>query len=804
MFKNYFKIAWRNLSRNKGYSILNIAGLTVGIAACLLIFIVVQYEVSFNKQNKNYKNIYRIVTQSNRGNEISSTPGLPIPAVKALRTDIPEATIAAIKMSYGSQITVPGRSALTDNKFIEDIGVVFTEPQFFDLFDSKWLAGNKTVLTDPNIVVIDKSTAIKYFRDWRNVVGKLLKIDNRVDLKIAGVIEDVVSNSDFPFKVLVSYSTLNNYPNHFKYADNWGSNSSNHQVMMLMPPGDSPESMNARLKAFSKKHYDNNGQIAFSFLQPLRDLHFDTRLGNSTGDHVISKATLYTLSFIGLLIIIMASINFVNLTTAQSVGRSKEVGIRKVMGSSRNQLILQLLGETMMIVVLAGCLAVLIAKLALPYLENISSVPKTMGLMSSGSVLFLIVTIISVTLFSGIYPALILSGFKPILAIKNKITAASVGGVPLRRGLVVAQFAISQLLIIGTLVALNQMDYVNNADLGFNSSAVLVMPGPTDSLSLQKMELFKQQLLHKSQVKSVSFTSDPPSSDNNWGSNFYFDHAPEDLDFTVFLKAADADYFKTFGLQFLAGEAYSPSDTIREAVVNETLIKKLGIKNVQDALGRMIRIGGNTAWAPIVGVIKDFKTNSLREEVKPIVVSPRKAYESIAAVKIETKTLTKTVAEIRKLWEKTYPGYAYNGYFIDERIAQFYKQENQLALVYKLFSGIAVFISCLGLYGLVSFMAVQRTKEVGIRKVLGASVGSIVYLFSKEFLVLLGISFLIAMPAGWFMMNGWLQNFAYRIHLGAGVFLAAMSLSVLIAGLTFGYKAITTALVNPIKSLRSE
>jgi len=391
-----------------------------------------------------------------------------------------------------------------------------------------------------------------------------------------------------------------------------------------------------------------------------------------------------------------------------------------------------------------------------------------------------------------------------VLAIKYKITAASIGGIPLRRGLVVAQFSISQLLIIGTLVALNQMNYVNSADLGFNSSAVLVIPGYTDSLSLQKMDQFKQQLLQKPQVKSVSFASDAPSSDNNWASNFYFNQSPEDVDFIVFLKAGDADYFKTFGLQFVAGGGYAPSDTINQMVVNETLIKKLGIKNPKDALGKTLRIGARSSWAPIVGVVKDFKTNSLREEVKPIIIAPGKRVLSLAAIKIQTGSLSKTVAEIRQLWEKTFPEYAYNGYFVDERIAEFYRQENQLALIYKLFAGIAIFISCLGLYGLVSFMAVQRTKEVGIRKVLGASVGSIVYLFSKEFLALLAISFLIAMPLGWYMMNGWLQNFVYRIDLGAGVFLAAIFLSVLIAGLTFGYKAVTTALVNPIKSLRSE
>ncbi|MEB0250117.1 ABC transporter permease, partial [Mucilaginibacter sp. 5B2] len=265
-----------------------------------------------------------------------------------------------------------------------------------------------------------------------------------------------------------------------------------------------------------------------------------------------------------------------------------------------------------------------------------------------------------------------------------------------------------------------------------------------------------------------------------------------------------ADYFKTFGLQFAAGHGYDPSDTTRQVVVNETLIHKLGVMKAEDAIGKTICVGGRWAWAPITGVVKDFKTNSLRDAVKPIVFAPRKSVLSQAAIKIQTRNLTKTTKEIQKLWEATYPEYAYNGFFLDENIAQFYKQENQLALVYKIFAFIAIFISCLGLYGLVSFMAIQRTKEVGVRKVLGASVFSIVFLFSKEFMILISIAFVIAMPAAWYMMSGWLQNFAYRIPLTAGVFILAMVSSIAIAWLTVGYKAVRAALANPVKSLRSE
>jgi putative ABC transport system permease protein len=802
MLKNYFKIAWRNIIRHKGYSAINVAGLTLGVSACLLIFIIIRYEMSFDTSQPNFKNIYHIVLKQIHEDGFRFTPGMPAPATDALRVDFPQAKIAALNSSYGSQFTVSDLSAgknTGDKKFTESVGVVFIEPQFFDIFSFKWIAGNPGVLTEPNAVVISKSTAVKYFGDWTNIIGKTLKMDNLIDLKVAGVTEDRPANTDFPFKIMVSYITWKQHPKEYYYENDWGAISSSHQVFMLT----SINNIDNQLISFTKKHYEKGTKTKVIFAQPLSVLHFDTRFGNTLGDHIMSKATLRTLSFIAILIIVMASINFINLSTAQSVGRSKEVGIRKVLGSTRKQLIMQIIGETTLIVIGSVVLALVVAKIAMPYLKHIASVPESIGLFNPDNILFAVIVMICVILLSGIYPALVVSGFKPVLALKNKITAASIGGIPLRRALVVAQFAISQLLIIGTIVAVSQMDFVNKADLGFNKNALLIIPGYTDSLSLRKMESFKQRLLQNAQVESVSFSSDAPSSENNSATNFYFNHSIKDPGFSTFLKYGDADYFKTFELHFAAGRSFDVSDTARQVIVNETFIHKLGIQNAEDALGKTVRLGTGPAL-PISGVVKDFKTNSLRETVKPIVISTHKEYESQVAIKIKTSDLNRTVAQLQKMWESTYPEYAYNGYFLDQNIAEFYQQENQMALVYKIFAGIAIFISCLGLYGLVSFMAVQRTKEVGIRKVLGASVSSIIYLFSKEFMVLIAISFVIAMPTAWYLMSGWLQNFAYRISLSIWVFMLAIVSSVVIAWVTVGYNALKAALVNPVKSLRNE
>ena len=808
MFKNYLRIAWRTIVRHQSYAAINMAGLAVGIAACLLIFVVVQYELSFDTYQPGYKSTYRIVTKKDREGNIRYSSGISVPAVDAFRLYFPQATVTGINAIYGSQIvaTAANGNPAGDKKFVENTGIMFAEPQLFDIFSATWLAGSPSALKDPNMVVIDKSSAVKYFGDWQSAMGKSLRMDNLLTLKVAGVIQDVPANTDMPLKVLISYITWKQNAKSYRYSYTWDETSSDCQVYIKFAPNILQSTITRQMLSFSDKQFDNKKRAAkkrYAIAQPLRELHFDTRFGDTLGDHVTSRATLRTLSLIAVLIIIMASINFINLSTAQSVGRSKEVGIRKVLGSSRGQLIGLVMCETAIIVLFSAGLAVGFAELALPLLKSVASVPDTIGLFNPGILLCLACVICAVVLLSGVYPALIVAGFKPIQALKNKINSTSAGGISLRRVLVVTQFAISQLLIIGTAIAVKQMDFVNNADLGFNKEAILAVPCPNDSVGLTRLKSFKQQALTLPGVKAASFSSDVPSSAHNNSSNFFFNRSVKDPGFDIFMKVADADYFKTFGLRFIVGKGYEPSDTARQLVVNETFVRKLGFKRADDVLGKTITFD-NYANLPIVGVVADFKTNSMREEIKPLVMYPFKPLEQQIAIRIEGQKLAKTVASVQKLWEKSYPEYAYTGFFVDDSIAKFYKQENQLELIYKVFAVIAIFISCLGLYGLVSFMAVQRTREVGIRKVLGASVSGIVYLFSKEFIALIAVAFAIGAPAAWYLMNGWLQTFAYRISPGIWVFVAAIATSLLIGWVTVGYKAIKAALANPVKSLRSE
>jgi putative ABC transport system permease protein len=807
MLANYIKIAWRNLFRHKAYSIINIAGLAVGIAAALLIFIVVRYELSYDKFQPNYDRIYRVVTsaKTSDGGE-NHNPGVPSPAYDALKNDFPQfEKIAALVTLDGNQVTVLGNAdadVTNSKKFIETSTISFTHPAYFDMFQSRWLAGDAQSLDQPGHVVLDQLTAAKYFGDWTKAMGRFLKLDNTVLLKVSGIVETVPENSDFRIGFFGSYNTLKQYPEQYSYSPDWGSLSSSHQVYVMLPPQMSAASVSQQLGGFVKKYHARDGRRPRTLsLQSLRDIHFDSRYG-SPGDHQTSKTILLTLALIGVLIIVMASINFVNLSTAQSLGRSREVGIRKVLGSNRAQLIRQVLGETTMLVFFAAILAVAIAAIAMPYLSKVASVPSSISLLTKESIFFMILLVCIVSLLSGFYPALVVSGFRPVLALKNKISSANLGGISLRRVLVVTQFAISQVLIIGTIVAVSQMNFVRQADLGFNKEALYILPAYGDSINQSRMRPLKQQLLQVPYVSSVSFGSDEASSDNNWASNFAFDHK-EDEDYAIFHKFGDEDYAKTYGLKIIAGRNITPSDTLHELMINETLVKRLGLKDPQQAVGKDLRIGGGE-WLPVVGVVQDFKANSLREETKPLMIGSHREDYYTAAVKLKTTDLARATAQIQKIWEQTYPEYAYTAHFADETIERFYRQETQLSLLYKIFAGIAIFISCLGLYGLVSFMAAQKVKEVGIRKVLGASVGNIVIMFSREFTILISIACIIAIPVAWYFMHDWLENFAYKIQIGAWVFIIAISSSLAIAWITVGYRAFRAAVANPVKSLRTE
>lgn len=801
MFRNYIKVAFRNITRHKTFSVINIAGLAVGIASALLLFVVVKYELSYNADQPNFERIYHIATEDQSPDGLFYTPGIPFPALPALRTEFPEITTGTLLANYGSQVTILNKQGTPRAKFLFDEGFFFADPEFFTVFKYKWLAGKPDVLQRPNVTVLPRRTAEKYFGTWQNALGKMLLLDNSITVEVAGILENPPRNTDYPLQIVTSFETVKANPGVYFYTDFWGATTSNFQLFMLLPEQISVAKMNAALKLFSDKYYKKKTVKRTNFLRPLRDIHFDTRF-DSFGGHTTSKSTLLTLSLIAIFIVIMACINFINLSTAQAVGRSKEIGVRKVLGAFKKQLFIQVLAETFLIVLASLILGILIALLFLPGIKNIATISEPVSLFTLPTICVMFSLLVTISLAAGFYPAMVLSGFRPVVALKNKITSATVGGINIRRGLVIAQFAISQILIIGTVIAVFQMGYIRNADLGFNKDEVLVINANIDSAALTRQTYFKQQLLQIPGIASVSFSSDVPSSENTAQTNFGFNFT-EESNFNVSTKMADVDYFTTFGIDFLAGRAFIKSDTLRELVINEVLLKKLGFHDPNKVLGKVMRLGRGD-WLPIVGVVKDFKTNTLRENIQPLVMGSRKRDFSVTAIKLHSTNIVKSRQLAEERWNDVFPEYAFRSAFLNENIEEYYRQDQQLSLLYKIFAGIAIFLSCLGLYGLVTFMASQKEKEIGIRKVLGASVQSIVYLFSREFVFLIFIGFIIAIPAAWYMMSQWLNNFVFRIEMSPLFFLMAIIVSLLVAVLAVGYKSLKAALGNPVKSLRRE
>jgi len=802
MFKNYLKTAIRNFNRNKSYALINTLGLAMGISAWFLIFFVVQFESSFDNFHPGRTSIYRVGTEYNNQDGISYSTGVAFPVAKGIRADFPQISNVASIFQQGGQVTVEN-GTIRQNKFQED-NFYFAEPEFFSMFNFPFLTGDaKTALKDPGSAVLTQATAEKFFGDWKSAIGKTIKYANKNLYTVTGILKNVPHNSDFPLSVVVSYAAL---PNIVRKSnlDNWVSAFSQAYTFVVLPRELPINKFNAELIAFAKKHKPPEYASDVFIGQPLSEIHYDERFGNFNG-HTFSHSLIKALSLIGMFLIVIACVNFVNLATAQAVNRSKEVGVRKVLGSGRKQLILQFLGETGLIVSIALILAISIASLALPFLNKLLDLQMATSFIANPKmILFIVTTGIIVTFLSGFYPAIILSGFNPITALKSKVTGKMVGGISLRRSLVVLQFVIAQVLIIGMFIVVSQMNFFRNASLGFDKAGIINVPVPNDSISHTKIDYLRNQLLANLSIKNVSFSYRSPSSQGNWNSDFKYNHSDKTTDFTTNLKWADPDYFKTYSLQFVAGRPYFPSDTVREFVVNETLLRKLGVTDPKEAIGKQLDFWDGGKVGNIVGVIKDFNSYSLQEPMAPVVLSTWKDIYQTINIKIKPGAEKAVLSFVEKLWTSQFPDYAYQYKFLDQTIANFYKQENELSQLYKIFAGIAIFISCLGLYGLVSFMAVQRTKEVGIRKVLGASAQTIIYLLSKEFTVLIIIAFIISAPIAYYIMHQWLQNYTYRIPLSATIFIFAMISSILIAWVTVAHRAVKAALANPVKSLRTE
>ncbi|MBO9151265.1 ABC transporter permease [Chitinophaga sp. GCM10012297] len=796
MLMNYFKTALRTLQRNKAYTLVNILGLTLGLACAILIFSLVKFHLSFDNFHEGKERIYRVLTAV-QGGQMTWQPGVPPPLAEAMRNDYAFIEEAGRVATFKDQlVSVPQEVSV--KKFQEEAGFSFADPSFFRIMHYPLAKGS--LMAKPNTAVITERIAEKYFGNT-NAIGRSIRVinrfnNNKLEFRVTGILQNLPANTDRRQEVYLSYQNLHDFHRGFA-EDNWYQTSAIHQSYFRLKPGATAAEAANVLPAFSDKHYNPQQENRFRFsLQPLSDIHFNTGI-----DGKVDRQHLWALSLTGLFLVITACVNFINLATAQALSRSKEIGIRKVLGSLRLQLFRQFITETAIIATTAMVLAFVLSISILPYVNQLFGTQLSIHLFSDVQLmLFLPVLLLAVIFFAGSYPGLILAGFQPVAALKGKLSHRHAGGLNVRKGLVVTQFAISQLLIIGTLVIANQMRYAKQADLGFRKDAMVMLPVPVrDQASTGTLNAL---LAAAPGVEGLTFCGEEPAGHETYITNIRYAGREKSEDFSIYLKGADARYVPVFGLQLAAGRNLSPIDTSKEYLVNETTVKKLGLSSPEQAINQPVRIDGSQGL--IVGVVKDFHNRSFHEPIIPICLTSGTGWYGRCAVKVDASRLSAAMPAIEAAWNKTFPDHLYKYDFLDEKIARFYQLDDMLLRLIQFFAAVAILIGCMGLYGLMSFMAAQKTKEVGVRKVLGASVQNILWLFGKEFGKLLLIAFVIAAPVAWYVMTDWLQNFAYRIRIGVGIFALAILVTVVVAVVSIGYRSVQAALMNPMRSLRSE
>ncbi len=812
MLNIFYRSALRSLWNKRAFSFLNIAGLAVGMAASVLLFLVIRNEISYDSHHSKKDRVYRVVTTKYKksNNEVSlNTPGVPPPLPATMQHDFPQVEkTAAILQMGNAQFYIPQKDGAAEKRFIENSGLFWTEPGMFEIFDYTWIAGNGISLKDPNTAVITESVAKKFFGSTENALGKTIQLYSfRIPLQVVGIFKDLPGNTDIPVRIGASYITLKDRVPEVFATDGSAWQFRFGQCFLLLKEGQPAYQLQAQLPGFVKRYFTGEKENATEYsilkLQPLKKLHFDTDF-ETFRTNGLSLKELWSLGLIGLFLLIVACINFINLATAQSVNRAKEIGVRKVLGGNRSQLVKQFMLETSFITLISLCIGCLLAQLCLPLLNGLLGKDLSLNIIGQPSdLLFMLVIAVLVTFLAGFYPAMVLSGFNPIMIFRNKLISKTSGALSLRRALVVFQFVIAQLLVIGTIVVVKQMSYFRNRPMGFDREGIALINLPSDSSLKIKYPLLGNRMLDIPGVISASLCMEAPANFFDRNHSFYFDNRAEKEQFNIAWQFADTGYLKTFGIQLLAGRSYFPSDTVRELLINETGVKKLGFGSPNEILGKTIAFDDRQQY-PIVGVVKDFNSRSLHSGIAPMVLtSSYESYEWIA-LRMDRARMNSTLSQIQKTFTEIYPTYIYDQVFFDDRIERFYQNEAITSRLFKIFSILAIFISCLGLYGLVSFMAVQKTKEIGVRKVLGASVHSIVYLFSKEFTILISVAFLIAAPVGYYLMQEWLSGFYYHTGIGWEIFVIALIISIIIAWITVGYKAIKAAIANPVKSLRTE
>jgi len=822
MIRNYFKTAWRNLWKNKVFSLINVLGLSLGMAACLLILQYVNFELSFDHFNKNAANIYRVINDRYQNNKLIQHGTITYSAVsRAMKEDFPEVANYARVVPGGQQIIT-----YKDKKIPKEQGL-FVDNSFLTMFSYPMLSGDqKSALSGTKNVILSETLARKVFdiegNNFDPLIGKLITLgSDSVPFKVTGVLKDVPENSFLKFDILISYQTL--YKSFGCKQCDYDFTDSDFWHYVQLKEGTDVTAFDAKLAAFSQRHFQGNkisGSVEKFYLQPLLKAHLYSDTEYEIGD-TASHMVVWGLLIIALFIIGIAWVNYINLATARSVERAKEVGVRKVAGATKGQLVRQFLTESLIINVFALAIAVMMVVLVQSVFNDLVQHQLAFsylfkkglgGYLISASIIVVILTGIFI---SGFYPAFVLSAFKPISVLKGRFSSSAKGAI-LRKCLVIGQFAITVVLITGSFVVYRQIKFMNGQKLGLNIDQMLVVNGPVfvknDTTFVARTKAMVAELDQIPGVKNAATSFWVPG--NEMGRNFAIRAAESDPNthFTMRFDGISEDFLKTYDMHLVAGRNFTATDynpdfnKLHNIILNENAIQALGFPSPQKAIGHTI-INGSGQYAKkwdIVGVIADYHQKSLRYPIEPTMLEPVLNIQSPISIKIDAKNVTATVAQIKEKYQSFFPGNLFDYTFLDEQFNAQYKNDELFGKAFSIFGSFAIFIACLGLLGLSLFATLQRTKEIGVRKVLGASVANIVLLLSKDFVMLVIIAIGIAIPIAWLILHNWLQDFAYRISISWWIFALSGLVAIIVALATTSFQAIKAAGANPVKSLRSE
>jgi putative ABC transport system permease protein len=807
MLKSYFKIALRTIRKNKAYSTINVLGLALGICACLTIFLVVDHEFSFDKFHRDSDRIYRLTVQGSNQGERWYDNCVPAPAPLAIRSEIPGMEAVTAVHHYNPIVKVPQGNNAPKQFEVPDAGVIITDPEYFSLFSYTWLAGNPSALNEPFNVVLTDTRAHDYFGllSADEILGKEILYDSMV-MTVAGVVQHWEQNTDFPATDFISFATIKNS----KLAnsinlDAWTSIMHSSQAFVKLSPGSSSAELTGKLTALIQKH-DSDSQSNKSTiemgLQPLGDIHFNP--GNVESPGLLP--TLYVLIGLAFFILIIAVVNFVNLSTAQSIRRSKEMGIRKVLGGMRRGLTFQFLTETFVLTAMAAGVAALLVTPVLSWFSDFVPRGVRFDLLNTNTLIFLVAITFGTSLLAGFYPAKVLSSHLPSVSLKG--VGVQTGGETwfVRKGLIVFQFSISLFFIVGTIVINDQLHYIQSKDKGFTTSDIVTIRTKWND-SFERTKVFSERVKQLSGVADVALQSMPPMGFGMWSSSFSYKGKNPVVDASVSVKPGTSDFIPFYNFQLVAGRNIMASDTLQELVINQRALKTFGFKDADEALGQELLY--NDKPYPIVGVVADFHEQSFHDPIGPAVIGNFNFPARGIAVKFpplkegETNR-TEVMAQVAKIFKDIYPDETFNGRLIDDEIGAMHERDQRTSTLARISMMITVFISCMGIFGLSMFTSEMRVKEIGIRKVLGATVVEIAAMLSKEFLILIALAALITTPVSWLFMNNWLMKFAYRIDLTIWVYLLSALAALSIGLFTISFKTLSAARANPVDSLRSE